>query len=485
MLDSIDTAPQSESLAEHKLGTELDRLAAQEARRFAALRRKAEEAQTNRAIAAALASEAGTRYTPAELAAACGAAISTALRGTRGMRLTPDDWADLRSDLMLAAIERGQRCNLDRGERPSLMPRREDLAGKSRTDGMAYLVSTARNLAADLAATGKGERDLATAPPEEPAAADLTAADLATIVGLETDRAVWAIRHAVENVPLVDLAAEAGKTAKGMERAAAKGREAIRASTDPRSIREAAQAARKRAENGLTCDCGDPTCTEVADAVILPEPPGMVTLARRPIGAPTRRHWQANPRDHAVSVLRYIDAVEASLVECPAAVAEHADRLTRATSATRRNDITRRAPLAGPEAPTPEGVGRLIGRKVRAAALESMRRAPVALEACYPARRPTESGTVDTTGASYSVPAWPRRKVNAKRDARTGQRTASPMARKPRYSKAHGPMTEAVTWELSALRQVDLAQTRAAWQAMREEAKRAGKLTLIETDVSA
>src|SRR4051794_35757663 len=108
---NVDIDAQTASLAEHKVGTELDRLAKTELARMRRAILAKQRREQSRYIGAALADAAGTRYTPGELAAACGGAIAAALASTRSMRLTADDWGDLRSDLMMAALKHDAECD--------------------------------------------------------------------------------------------------------------------------------------------------------------------------------------------------------------------------------------------------------------------------------------------------------------------------------------------------------------------------------------
>lgn len=503
MLDSVNTAAQTEDLGEHKVQTELDRLTQNEIAAFAAARTRRNRAETDAAVKAALAAEAGSRYTAAELAAACGAALSLVLSDTRGMRLTPDDWSDLRSDLMLAAIERGQRCNLDRGEAPSLMPRREDLAGKDRTDGLAYLSGAARRLAADLAKGGAEAREAAAPLSEQDAAeaadatvADLTADDLAAMLSA-TERERWVIQHATTTAKVADVAAEHGKTLKGMEMSLRKGRVTLAAKTSPRDLRNLAAAAR---ENPLP------------DA----KPTGTVAfIGRRPLAALGRRN-RPTYRNGAMDVLRYIAEAEAAIVEHPATLAEAADTLTRASTDGRRNAKTAPAHPAGMviEPPKPHvldngkpgrqalaatiGPCRLTWRladlpDLAAEGVTALMRASIARR--YPDRRvkatggpmrplslasdlPLEGSCPLTLPAEHGRPDGDRlRAVPEYRRTPMGGKVTSPAVKHPRYSKSHaGMLTAEVTAECSRRRLAELAAREAARKAERKAAR---KVTII------
>lgn len=519
MLDKVNTAAQSEDLGEHKVQTELDRLTQNEIAAFAAARTRRNKAETDAAVKAALAAEAGTRYTAPELAAACGAAISLALRGTRSMRLTSDDWSDLRSDLIVAALEHGAKQNIARGEAPSMMPRREDLAGKDKAEGLAYLSGTARRLLADLAADGASWRDrwgrteeAEEAEHTEAEDADLTADDLAAHLAATT-RERWAIKHAVETCPIADLAAVEGKTAHGMRESIHKGRKSLAAKVDAKALR--AEAAEMRG-------------TPIADLADLPP---VVFIGRRPLRPSRYRPRPAaimRPRtalpgrpakltrpSAALDVLRYIAEAEAAIVERPAALAEAAEARTRQTVEPRRNRPT---PPAAPrmirEAPRPaikwgrgrkgkvlptEGPTRLTwhladlptidrrairGRILWTAMATHRAKAPqgpsrplslasdLPLEGSCPLSLPAEHGRPDGD-RMRPVPEHRRNPMGAK--------VTSPAVKHPRYAKSHaGMLTAEVTADLAARRLADLAARKAARLAERKAARKVTVLPAAE-----
>jgi hypothetical protein len=357
---AVDVDAQTADLAEHKIGTELDRLAATELARMRRAIAAKERREQSRYIGAALADVAGSRYTPGELAAACTGAIRAALASTRGMRLTADDWSDLRSDLMVAALRRAYDCDLTRVGSPRIMvertgtgrpadvlayvdrwlrqparlriavgdadnakmPRREDLAGKEQRDPGAYLHGAARNLVAKIAERGATdtEKRASTAETDAAAAKDAPSDPLnMTELGAAlkaSKREQWALENAAGAAP-AELAAEHGKSLGAMRTALDKGRNSLRARTDANSLRALGAALRTAPDPSMAPDW---TLTMLRVRPLYPTP------RNAPIGAA-----------RAADVLRYIAAVEASMVDVPASALETADAHLRRTADTRRN----------------------------------------------------------------------------------------------------------------------------------------------------
>lgn len=496
MLDTIDTAAKTEDLGEHKLGTELDRLAATElARMRRAINAKERRVQAGY-IAAALETEAGSRYTSGELAAACGAAIALALKSTRGMRLTSDDWSDLRGDLIVAALERGQRCNLERGERPSLMPRREDLAGKGKTDGLAYLSGTARRLVADIAERGKTDRDkrASDADTEAATAADapadaLSMADLADALNA-SKRERWAMESAA-GAQSADLAAEQGKTLSAMSTALTAGRNTLRTRTSPGDLRDLAADLRSAPRPGSVAT-------------------GTVSMLRtRPMYPTDRNVTPGAERD--ASVLNYIQAVWDATTEVPASALETADVALRWSADTRRNAkaprttggwltttrptaiVTRNGhraivPAHGPAAlrtlaadlPTIDRRALIGPRYLRAM------QAPARTRHTLPTRPrwitdPANVSGHHTTADAYLPMPTPRHDFNGYRETPDlGGKTVSAgkAQSKSRKAPGHG-FTPAILARLATLRTAQIQGAREARESARETARKAGKLKLL------
>jgi hypothetical protein len=532
MLDTIDAAPKTEDLAEHKLGTELDRLAATELARM----RRAIAAKERRVQAAyiteALATEAGTRYTPGELAAACGAAIALALKSTRGMRLTSDDWSDLRGDLIVAAMDRGARCDAERGElaripgertgtgspadvlsyiarwerrpialraalsAPQQLPRREDLAGKGKTEGLAYLSGAARHLVALLARNGVADRDHratdaqteAATLPDTPGDA-LSMGELADALNV-TKRERWAM-DAAAGAQSADLAAEHGKTTGAMAVALTGGRNALRNRTNP------GRPARPRRRP--------------------PERPAPGSAATGTLPMLTHRPMYPTPRNaplgaaRAASVLRYIDAVERATIDVPAAALEAADVALRWSADTRRNVKAPRTtggwltttrptalvernghraivPAIGPahlrtvpaDLPTIDRRA-LIGPKYLAAMAQ-----PARSQHTLPTRTrwitdPNNVSGHHPAADSYAPLPTPRHDFNGYRqtpDTGGATVTAGKAQSKSRKAPGHG-FTPAVLADLAARRMAELQGRRDARESLRAAAKAAGKLRVL------
>jgi hypothetical protein len=532
MLDTIDAAPKTEDLAEHKLGTELDRLAATELARM----RRAIAAKERRVQAAyiteALATEAGTRYTPGELAAACGAAIALALKSTRGMRLTSDDWSDLRGDLIVAAMDRGARCDAERGElaripgertgtgspadvlsyiarwerrpialraalsAPQQLPRREDLAGKGKTEGLAYLSGAARHLVALLARNGVADRDHratdaqteAATLPDTPGDA-LSMGELADALNV-TKRERWAM-DAAAGAQSADLAAEHGKTTGAMAVALTGGRNALRARTNPADLRDLAADLRNAPRAGSAATGTLPMLTHR---------PMYPTPRNAPLGAA-----------RAASVLRYIDAVERATIDVPAAALEAADVALRWSADTRRNVKAPRTtggwltttrptalvernghraivPAIGPahlrtvpaDLPTIDRRA-LIGPKYLAAMAQ-----PARSQHTLPTRTrwitdPTNVSGYHHPADSYAPLPTPRHDFNGYRetpDTGGATVTAGKAQSKSRKAPGHG-FTPAVLADLAARRMAELQGRRDARESLRAAAKAAGKLRVL------
>jgi hypothetical protein len=364
---NVDIDAQTASLAEHKVGTELDRLAKTELARMRRAILAKQRREQSRYIGAALADAAGTRYTPGELAAACGGAIAAALASTRSMRLTADDWGDLRSDLMMAALKHGAECDARRTTpdtpprderngtgRPAevlayidrwlaqpvrlartvghpdsaTLPRREDLAGKEQRDPGAYLHGAARHLVAKIAERGATDTDKRASTAEVDAAAvkdatsdPLSMAELGAALKV-SKREAWALEAAAGTAP-AELAAEHAKTLGAMRTALDKGRTSLRARTDADTLRSLAATLRHRPDPATAPDWTLPMLNGAR--------PMYPTERNAPTGAA-----------RAADVIRYMDEVLALTIDVPAAALERADLHTRGTADARRNTKTPR-----------------------------------------------------------------------------------------------------------------------------------------------
>lgn len=316
MLDVVETAAVSE--AEVTTQTELERQANDAARDFALARYRAERAeQAAYHLAAQEGGRLGARWTAPELHAACGAAVSLAVKGFR-MRLTDDLWAEARAEVLMAALDHAARCRASeedegaaRAERRmheredraisrrwllggySAMRRAEEEAARvtyRRADhaalpfrgdaedadglGLSYLARAARNVIADIVAADRPGRERRESLAEhlEDAAqwtGDLSARDIANhLPGGKLTTAEWtALRVNVDGEALADLAAEDGRKVNAVKQAAHKGRASLAKRLEtPGAAHETALRATGEADSTLEPNPGETVLQWIARA---------------------------------------------------------------------------------------------------------------------------------------------------------------------------------------------------------------------------